>query len=290
MAMLETTNLRKTYRDFSLGPVYLVLEPGTVHALIGANGAGKSTLFRCLMGLVRCNQGIIRINGHTVENKDGTWTESIGYIGDYFPLFEHWSGARNLEAFSGFYSQYSEARVQVLASRLDLDLDQIARTYSTGQRTKLAIIHALSHNAPLLLLDEPTAGLDPMARDTLMDILYDEMHREDLTLLYATHYVSEIEQLADTLLFMDKGRILARKEKDELSQFWRRITFSFNRPFGELPGQVKIRSEGQHHEIISNNHESTLVFLNSLGAQSVQCSLLTMEQICVQVLRQHAGK
>jgi ABC-2 type transport system ATP-binding protein len=302
MSTLEIINLCKRYRDFSLGPIDLQLEPGTVHGLIGANGAGKTTFFRCLMGTVRKNQGIIKLNGQVVNENSAAWKQAIGYVGDYMPLFENWSGARNLQTFARFYDKYDEELVQTLASKFDLNLDQLARNYSTGQRTKLAIIHALAHGANFLLLDEPTAGLDPVSRDTFMEILYEQMYGEELTILYATHYVTEIEQIADKLIIINQGRILGHKVKEDLAQHWRRITFRCDRELGELPNQVALKVFGEpapadampkfkkEFEVISSNHQSTLLFLEQAGAEAVQSSRLSIEQICVQILKSQLGR
>jgi ABC-2 type transport system ATP-binding protein len=302
MSTLEIINLCKRYRDFALGPVDLRLEPGTVHGLIGANGAGKTTLYRCLMGTVRKDQGIIKLNDAKVDNRSGHWKQAIGYVGDYLPLFENWSGARNLRTFARFYQHFDEEKVQRLASMFDLNLDQLARHYSTGQRTKLAIINAFCHGANFLLLDEPTAGLDPVSRDTFMEILHQQMGEQDTTVLYATHYVTEIEQLADQLIIIDRGRILGHKVKEDLAQHWRRITYRSDQRLGELPNQVAIKVHGngaepagpaslqRDYEVISSNHQSTLLFLEQAGAQQIQCSRLTIEQICVQILKTQLGR
>jgi ABC-2 type transport system ATP-binding protein len=302
MPTLEIINLCKRYRGFGLGPIDFKLEPGTVHGLIGANGAGKTTLYRCLMGTVKKDQGIIKLNGQTVDDKTAQWKQAIGYVGDYTPLFENWSGARNLREFARFYDNYDEELVQVLASKFDLNLDQVAHTYSTGQRTKLAIIHALAHGANFLLLDEPTSGLDPVSRDTFAEILHEQMGRQELTILYATHYVTEIEQVADQLLIIDKGRLLGHKVKEDLAQHWRKITFRTDRDLGELPNQVAVkvfsseapgdaqRNFTKDYEVISSNEKSTRLFLEHAGAQGIQSSRLSIEQICVQILKTQAGR
>ena len=290
MSMLEITNLCKSFKRFSLGPIDLTLEPGSVHGLIGANGAGKSTLFRCLMGTVRRNQGLIKLHGQDVDTHSGAWKQSIAYIGDYTPLYEHWSGAKNLKLSSRYYENWSEYDVQSLASRLDLDLDQTVKNYSTGQRSKLAIINALSHGANLLLLDEPTAGLDPVARDTFMEVLFEKIQNEKMTILYATHYVTEIEQLADQLIIIDSGKILEHPSIDDLSQHWRKITFRTDKDIGALPNQISCKQQGQDYEVVSSNHQSCLLYLKSVGAESIQTSLLSINQICVQILKKQWGK
>ena len=130
--MLELTDLCKKYDEFSLGPIDLHLEPGTVHGLIGPNGAGKTTLFRCVMGTVCRDRGLIKVKGGVAGEDSGSWKQHIGYVGDYTPLFEHWSGEKNLKAFSAYYAMWSEETVRTLASRLDLNLSQVGDVADVG--------------------------------------------------------------------------------------------------------------------------------------------------------------
>ena len=106
--MLEITNLRKKYDGFALGPIDLTLEPGTVHGLIGPNGAGQTTLYRTVMGTVRRDQGLVKVGERHADASSGEWKRKIGYVGDFTPLFEHWSGARNINAFAAFYDACDE--------------------------------------------------------------------------------------------------------------------------------------------------------------------------------------
>ncbi len=283
--MLEITNLCKKYDRFDLGPIDLHLEPGTVHGLIGPNGAGKTTMFRCIMGTVRRNQGLVKIGGVQADENSGSWKQRVGYAGDYTPLFEHWTGVKNLKAISAFYPTWSAKTVQTLASRFDLDLSQVVKKYSTGQRTKLALILALAHNPDLLLLDEPANGLDPVARDVFMEVLYERMQNEDLTLLFATHHVAEIERLADQLIFIGSGRILRHEVTENLVENWRKITFRTSSQIGEIPDEVSKISQGQEHEVTTSNFQTTLCFLEKLGVESIEINKLTTEQISVHILK-----
>ena len=283
--MLEITRLSKKYDQFALGPIDLHLEPGTAHGLIGPNGAGKTTLFRCIMGTVRRDQGLVKVKGNAANEASGNWKQHVGYVGDYTPLFEHWTGGRNLQAFATYYPTWSQESVQSLAARFDLNLSQVVRKYSTGQRTKLALILALAHNPDLLLLDEPANGLDPVARDVFMEVLYEHMQNEDLTLLYATHHVSEIEQLADQLVFLDAGRVVAQECTENLLQNWRKFTFRTENQIGEIPHEISRVNQGHEYEVTTSNFQSTLSFLEEMGVESIETSKLSTAQISVHILR-----
>jgi ABC-2 type transport system ATP-binding protein len=242
------------------------------------------------MGTVRCDQGLVKVAGRTADASSGEWKRTIGYVGDYTPLFEHWSGARNLAAFAAFYDTWSEQTAQSLALRFELDLSQKVGAYSTGQRTKLAIILALAHQPSLLLLDEPANGLDPVTRETFMEVLYEQMRNEDLTVLYATHHVSEIEHMVDRLIFISGGRVLAHEQVDALVENWRRITFRTSQPIGDVPHQVSRVREGDDYQITTSSFHSALSFLESQGVERIETSKLTTEQICVHVLRNGARR
>ena len=287
MAMLEVTNLCKRYEGFSLGPVNLRLEPGTAHGLIGPNGAGKTTIFRCIMGTVRRDQGLLRVAGHLADSASGGWKTSIGYVGDYTPLFDHLSGTRNLQLHSDYYDDWSHETAQTLASRLELDLGRAVKRYSTGQRTKLALVLALAHHPQMLLLDEPATGLDPVVRTVFLDVLYECMQDERFTLLYATHHISEIEPLADQLIFLDSGQVLRHEVKADLVQSWRRITFRVADDPGTAPGQVSAVRQGRDHEVISSDYQDTVRFLEQAGVESVLTTQMSTEEICVHILKNH---
>jgi len=287
--MLKIEDLVKSFDGFSLGPIKLELQAGIASGLVGANGSGKTTLFRTIMGTLRRNAGSIEIAGQMATSHSGDWKKAIGYVGDATPLFENWSGRKNLSQFAPYYENWSLDRTEQLARRLQLDLTLAVKNYSTGQRTKLAIILALAHKPTLLLLDEPTSGLDPVARDTFMEILFEARQNEQLSVLYATHYIAEIEQLADEISFIDEGQILRSEIKDDLTDNWRRIAFRFDKALGEIPGTVNLKTEGYVFEVITDQQAETLSHLERIGAEAITASRLSLEQISVQILRKSAG-
>jgi len=284
--MLEITNLVKTYRAFSLGPLNLEIPIGCALGLVGANGSGKTTLFRSIMGIVSKNQGRISIDGVEAMASNGAYKNAIGYVGDYVPLFEHWTGEKNLEFFSSFYTDWSTRRVKEIARQLNLDLHQKVSNYSTGQRAKLGITIALAHKPKLLLLDEPTTGLDPISREGFMDLLFEVAEQETCAILYATHHIAEFERLADRFIFISEGQIVRDEIKEDLTERWRRISYRLAGPLEDIPSIVQCKFENTQHVVISNNFEETVSFLNGKGAESMEVSSVSVEKIATEILRQ----
>ena len=124
MAYLEINGLAKHYTDYTLGPVNLQLDRGCAAALIGANGAGKSTLFRCLVGSVRRDHGTVSVAGQQVDDQHVSWRQQLGYIGDFSPFFNDWSGHKNLRVRAQFYPAWKTQKAQAIAERLQLDLNK----------------------------------------------------------------------------------------------------------------------------------------------------------------------
>ena len=204
----QYNNVIKTYRDFKLGPIDLELEPGTVLGLIGPNGAGKTTLIQCLVGLLRPDSGDMRVFGNPNDLNKPEWKLDIGYVGDAQVFWERWTAAGNLRFISQYYPDWSDQRASELAERFRLPLNKRAKDLSTGNRVKLSLIMALAHSPKLLLLDEPTSGMDPVVRAEVLDVLFEILETGDRAILYATHILSEISRLVDDLAFID-GKIQA---------------------------------------------------------------------------------
>lgn len=283
--MLEIRQLEKRYKNFQVGPVDLTLEAGTATALIGANGAGKTTMFRAVMGIVSRDRGSVSIEGVDCDPMEGLWRQRLGYLGDYLPFYDRWHGARNLEAIAQFYPNWSSEYATGLAKRLQLNLDRKVGDYSTGQRTKLALIAALAHKPKLLLLDEPANGLDPVSRDEFLSVLFEHMEGGDTALLYATHHLSELEGLADRLVFFHEGRIVSDEIKEDLLEQWRLLTFSAEQKINNAPHQESLKAELPLQKIISSNFEATLQFLEQQGIGNIVTTRLTSEEISLQVLK-----
>ena len=278
-------NVIKTFPEFKLGPLNLDLEPGTVLGFVGPNGSGKTTTIQCLVGLLRVESGEMEVFGRPNDlNKPG-WKLDIGYVGDIQVFYERWTGQRNLDFLSQFYPGWSNERTSELAKRFDLPLHKRAKDLSTGNRVKLSLVAALAHSPRLLLLDEPTSGIDPVVRTEVLDVLFEILETGERAILYATHILPEISRLADELAFIDNGNIWLRTPKEDLTERWRRITFLLEGNDLEFKSTVYHQTKDNHHQIISTDFEITLQNLRELGAENIQENHMTIEEIAVQILK-----
>lgn len=217
MNAIEIKGLEKRYDGFQLGSFDLTLPSGCIMGLVGENGAGKSTTIKLIMNAIGRDAGEISVLG--VDNRSAEFRdvkEDIGVVLDeaYFPEV---MSARNVgKVMALTYKNWDAAAFEVYLKKFSLAPDKIFKDYSRGMRMKLAIAAALSHGAKLLILDEATSGLDPMARDELLDIFNDFTRDENCSILLSSHIVSDLEKICDYIAFLHKGRLVLCEEKDRL--------------------------------------------------------------------------
>lgn len=285
MKALKIENVVKTFPGFRLGPLTLDLDPGAVIGYIGPNASGKTTTFRCLTRLTRVDSGSIEVFGRKNKPNEVDWKYDIGYVGDKHAFFERWTGKANLAFRSGFYPSWSHALAADLARRFECPLDRKAKDMSSGNRVKLSLISALAHSPRLLLLDEPTAGLDPVVRKEVLDVLFEVLEDGERSIFYATHILTDISRLADELAFLINGKILQRSSKDDLLEKWRRITFRLAGEVTGIEGAVAAKREGDDHQVISLDSQKTLETLHSRGAAAIEATRMTIDEIAVEILK-----
>ncbi len=291
--VLALRGLTKSYgtapRGFRLGPLDLDLEPGRVLAFVGPNGAGKTTTLHSIMNLVRRDGGEVEICGRPNRPGDPGWKQQIGFVGEVQGYYRQWTVARNLAFLSRFYDHWDEARAEALARRFGLDLEVPFQALSRGNRAKLPLVAALAHQPRLLLLDEPTQGLDPVVRAEVLDALWEFLEDGERAILYSTHVLSDVSRLADELAFLRDGRLVERTAKDQLTESWRRISFRYERQDAHLDGLDAargLRRLGADHQVMSSDHQATARHLRQIGASGVQMSRLTIDEIAVEILRE----
>lgn len=280
------SGLTKVFPGFQLGPLDATLEPGTVLALVGPNGAGKTTTLNCLAGLLVPEKGGTEIFGVPVDPSRPAYRRHVGYVGEEYGFFRRWSGARNLEFLATLLPEWSRDRARRLAERFGLPLDKPVQDLSRGNRTKLSLVAALAHDPRLLLLDEPTAGLDPVVRSEVLDVLWEITEDGEHAVLYSTHVLADVSRLADELAFLRDGRLVLRTGREELSERWRRVSFRLQDEEVELAGVVEHRRVRSEHQVVTQDAPETLRRLTELGAEAVEAARMSIDEIAVQILKE----
>ena len=217
MNAIELSHINKSFGDFAIRDLNLMVPSGTICGLVGENGAGKSTTIRLLMGAMRPDSGTASVLGTGVFSPEFREVkEDIGVVLDeaYFP--ESLNAIQVGKIMAATYRQWDQGLYDGYLKRFDLPSKKQFKDYSRGMRMKLAIAVALSHQPKLLVLDEATAGLDPIVRDEVLDIFNEFTREEDHSILISSHILSDLEKLCDYIAFIHKGDLLFCQEKDRL--------------------------------------------------------------------------
>lgn len=216
---IEVRNLCKRYADFELKDVSLRLPSGCVLGLVGENGAGKSTIINLLMNAIARDGGEAKVLGVDPAAPEFTRTkQDIGVVLDEAHFPELLNAMDVGKIMASCYDRWNQAMYRQYIDRFNLPPKKPFKNYSRGMKMKLSIAVALSHGARLLVLDEPTGGLDPMVRDEILDILNDFTRDEDHSILISSHIISDLEKICDHIAFVHRGRLLFCEEKDRLME------------------------------------------------------------------------
>lgn len=213
---IHTMALTKSYPDFTLQNISFHVPQGSILGLIGENGAGKTTLLNCILHLIEKESGTISIFGTENDSLCPADKERIGTVPDEINYPTILTPEQLNHIFKKIYSQWDEKKYHSLLEKFSLPLKKSIKDMSLGMKKKLSIAVALSHHAELLILDEPTTGLDPVIREEILDILLDFVQDERHSVLLSTHITSDLEKIADYIAFLHNGALLFQKTKDTL--------------------------------------------------------------------------
>lgn len=281
---IELRGVCKKYRFFSLDDIELKVPRGQIMGLIGPNGAGKSTTIRILLGLVHQDAGDVRVLGHSMPAEQVAAKWDIGFASEDMRLYESMTLGWHMNFIRSIYPGWDAAYAQVLLKRFGLLAEQKIKGLSHGQRVKSALLLVLARKPKLLVLDEPTTGLDPVARHEILRELTEVMADEGRTVLFSSHNTHDVEQISDRITFIDRGRIIDSMDKETYLDRWRRLRLEV--PSGielpVLPGIIGVRQEGRLAVATANAFEPNLAnaYENS-GAIVQRIETMTLEEIFV---------
>ena len=215
MNAIEIKGLVKKYDEkFQLGKLDLTIPKGVIVGLIGENGAGKTTLLKAILNIIHIDSGTIKINGE--DNKKEEKKENIGVVLDNM-FFPEILTAKDIElAMRGIAKNWDTELYYNYLKEFSLPVDKPLKALSKGMRKKLEIATALSHHPDILILDEATSGLDPVIRNEILDIFLNFIQDENHTIILSTHITTDLEHVADKIVFIDQGKIVLDKARDEL--------------------------------------------------------------------------
>ena len=268
------------------------LEPGRVYGLLGRNGEGKTTLIRTIMGVIPRDAGIISFKGQAVTFGSVEYKKEIGYIPEN-PFFYGGMTVGGLLAFNGrFFPRWDAGKASGDLKRLSLDASARIRTLSRGQQLKLGFVVALAARPGVLILDDPTSGLDvPTRQEFLRDVIR-ELADGGTAVLFATHLVHELERIVDHLFILRGGRIVLDETYEKVKSLTRRVTLGFDAepPLIASPGNVIGRRQlGRDVEfVIYPWNEERERAIRSLGPARLEIEALSLEDIFASFVREEA--
>lgn len=282
-------DIRRVTRQFgaktALDDVSLSVPRGGVFGLIGGNGAGKTTMIKHILGLLRPQTGSVQVFGlDPIENPVGTLGR-IGYLSEDRDL-PNWMRICELMGYTqAFYPNWDTTYAEELRDAFDLDPYARVKNLSRGQRARAGLLVALAHRPELLVLDEPSSGLDPVVRRDILGAIIRTIADEGRTVLFSSHLLDEVERVADRVAIIHQGRILLTASMDEIRDTHHRVTLRFNQALDRAPalvGALSHEGRGTEWTYICNGESSQLHrAAEALGATVVGEATLTLDEIFV---------
>lgn len=275
MNAIETQSLSKRFGSkLALDQLTLCIEAGRIHALVGANGAGKSTLFRILLGFMSPSAGQARVLGRDSAALSPQDRALIGYVNEEHTLPE-WMPVAALKSLrKREYPQWNEDAFRDVIGHYHVLPAQRVRELSRGERAGLNLALALAQSPQLLILDEPTLGLDVVAKRAFLEALMYSNTTEHCTVVYCSHQMEEIERIADDLIVMERGRLMSHSPPDEfcarVSHWISDIPFRGPDP-DRIPGYLmRQKLDGLHHYYVLDQDDRFAEFLRAAGARTAR--------------------
>jgi len=290
---ISLRGISKKYKHFELKNVSFEMEQGTVAGLIGPNGAGKSTCMRIMMGLVQPEKGEVSVLGQKISSHEAQAKQEIGFFSDDMRLYKPEALGWHMQFVRSLFPTWDEVYAKQLLQRFGLLEEQQVKGLSHGQRVKAMLLLILARKPKLLILDEPTNGLDPVAKHEILSELMRVVEDDQRTILFSSHNTQDVEKICDSITFIDRGVVVGSRPRDEFLERWRRIKVTADEGWGlpALPG-LKLDSQLRSLRVLITDgftDELRGQLLNS-GAQIESIETMSLEEIFVNaVMRGREG-
>lgn len=215
MNAIEIKNYEKSYKDFTLNIKNLSVPKGYITGFIGPNGSGKTTTIKSILGMVKPNKGEISVLDADIS-KNIKVKQDIAYVGDYSGFLEENNLSNLYKSISKFYSNWDDSLYHKYMKKFNLDEKKVYSTLSKGKKKQFELIMALAHHPKLIIMDEPTASLDPVIRNEFLELLQEHMDLDEMTVFYSTHITTDLDKAADYIVMVYNGKILLQDDKDNI--------------------------------------------------------------------------
>lgn len=279
---VDIQGVGKDYPSFSLNDINLQVPEGSVMGLVGPNGAGKSTTLRIIMGLVHADRGTVKVLGNAMPSQQVEAKWDIGFASEDMRLHPSETVDFHLRFLDSIFPKWDKAYANDLLKRFGLDPAKRIKSLSHGQRVKASILMMLARRPRLLVLDEPTTGLDPMARRQVLEEMSAVLADEDRSIIFSSHNTLDVEQISDQITFISNGSVLFSQDKEDLLDSWRRLRLQVPDNFA-MPtlGNLKNVQRAGHLVVVTTDafDEGMRDTLVSAGALVHAVERMTLEEI-----------
>jgi ABC-2 type transport system ATP-binding protein len=283
--VIQTIDLTKFYgKNRGIKNVSITVNKGDIFGFLGPNGAGKSTTIRTIMDFIRPTGGHASVFGLDCQKDSVAIRKRIGYIPGDFGLYGNMTGWKFLEYFGKVRGGYDATTAKEYARRMDIRLDRKMKEYSRGMRQKVAIIQAFMNNPDLIIMDEPTNGLDPLVQQSFMEMLRENADR-GTTFFMSSHVLSEVEKACNRVAIIKEGSIVAEEKVEELRQKSGKVLeVKFARPLTKeifyMPGISNVtRVNGFYRMNVTGNMEELLKEISAYELADINIHQMTLEDI-----------
>ncbi len=276
---------RRFGKNQALEQVNLEVRPGIVFGLVGENGAGKTTLIKHLLGLLKAQQGRVRVLGHDPVQNPVEVLGNIGYLSEQRDLPERMTIGQLIRYQQAFFPNWDEVYAHQLGETFQLDLGQRIDRLSRGQRARTGLLAALAHRPRLLVLDEPSSGLDPVVRRDILGAIIRSVTEEGRNVLFSSHLLDEVQRVADEVAMLHRGRIVLCGPLEQILGNHHRLTVRFTQPQAEAPNFPGSGAwSGERHEwstICNGELDQLKRAIEAAGAQIVEQDQPSLEEVFI---------
>jgi ABC-2 type transport system ATP-binding protein len=289
---IETIDLWKRYDDVeALRGLDLRVPAGSICGFLGRNGAGKTTTIKVLLGMARATRGEARVFGVAAASDaaNAVIRRRIGFVSDEKDLYDYMTVGEIIAFTRPFFPKWRSDLERKYLDKFELSPHRDIKALSRGTRTKLALLLALCRGAELLILDEPTAGLDPAMAEDVLQALVGHVASEEMTVFFSSHQIAEVDQIADHVAIVDRGRTVISGSLDDLRDRYQRVqlVFAGEAPRGEpkAPGVLRVQRQGRVLTVLTRDREALIAESRGWSPVSVDTAPVSLKEIFLESVK-----